>query len=232
VESLGDELDAERFWDDVEQNLRSGRVRLIFVSNLIPAELRRVIELLNERMSPTEVLGVEIKQYVGAGDLRTLVPRIVGQTEEACIQQIGGARAPSVDVDWDYYRERLGPERFEILQEIFNRMEAAVLERELPWVPNLKRSYLNLSRPGGYNCCGVNVRTEEPLRFWIRVPPLEELREIGHDVPDLYPELHSDWDSHNKLWRWEIPTRDAIPDLGPAIEFASRYHRAGPMRAS
>ena len=62
VESLGDELDAERFWDDVEQNLRSGRVRLIFVSNLIPAELRRVIEFLNERMSPTEVLGVEIKQ--------------------------------------------------------------------------------------------------------------------------------------------------------------------------
>jgi hypothetical protein len=176
-----------------------------------------VIEFLNERMSPTEVLGVEIKQYVGAGDLRTLVPRIVGQTEEARIQKIGGARAPSVDVDWDYYRERLGPERFEILQEIFNRMEAAVLERELPWVPNLKRSYLNLSRPGGYNCCGVNVRTEEPLRFWIRVPPLEELREIGHDVPDLYPELHSDWDSHNKLWRWEIPTRDAIPDLGPAI---------------
>src|SRR4051794_6750720 len=58
--SLGDEVDPERFWDEVEQNLRSGRVRLIFVSDLIPPELRRVIEFLNERMSPTEVLGVEI----------------------------------------------------------------------------------------------------------------------------------------------------------------------------
>ena len=65
-QSLGDEVDPERFWDDVEQNLRSGRVRLVFVSDLIPSELRRVIEFLNERMSPTEVLGVEIKQYRSA----------------------------------------------------------------------------------------------------------------------------------------------------------------------
>jgi hypothetical protein len=157
-ESLGDEMDPDRFWEEVEQNLRSGRVRLIFDSNLIPSELRRVIEFLNERMSPTEVLGVEIKQYVSTGDLKTLVPRIVGQTEEARMQKTGRASAPSVDVDWDYYRERLGAERFDILQETFNRMQAAALERELPWVPNLKRNYVNLSRPGGYNCCGINVR--------------------------------------------------------------------------
>ena len=80
--SLGDEVEPERFWDDVEQNLRSGRVRLLFVSESIPPELRRVIEFLNERMSPTEVLGIEIKQYLGSGDLKTLVPRVVGQTSK------------------------------------------------------------------------------------------------------------------------------------------------------
>jgi hypothetical protein len=68
-DSLGDDLELERFWDEVEQNLRSGRVRLVFVSDVIPPELRRVIEFLNERMSPTEVVGVEIKQYVGHGNL-------------------------------------------------------------------------------------------------------------------------------------------------------------------
>ncbi len=92
-ESLGDELDLELFWDEVEQNLRSGRIRLVFVSDLIPAELRRVIEFLNERMSPTEVIGVEIKQYVGQGNLTTFVPRVVGQTEQARAQKIGGGRA-------------------------------------------------------------------------------------------------------------------------------------------
>lgn len=54
----------------------------MFVSDLIPPELRRVIEFLNERMSPTEVIGVEIKQYVGQGNLTTFVPRVVGQTEQ------------------------------------------------------------------------------------------------------------------------------------------------------
>ena len=55
----------------------------MFVSDLIPPELRRVIEFLNERMSPTEVIGVEIKQYIGQGNLTTFVPRVVGQTEQA-----------------------------------------------------------------------------------------------------------------------------------------------------
>jgi hypothetical protein len=95
--SLGDEIDPERFWDDVEQNLRSGRVRLVFVSDSIPQELRRVIEFLNERMSPTEVLGIEIKQYLGSGGLKTLVPRVVGQTEQARLQKVGGGQTPSVE---------------------------------------------------------------------------------------------------------------------------------------
>ncbi len=40
------------------------------------------MEFLNQQMDPAEVLAVEIKQYVG-GDLKTLVPRVVGQTVEA-----------------------------------------------------------------------------------------------------------------------------------------------------
>jgi hypothetical protein len=35
-ESVGDELELEHFWQAVEQNLRSGRIRLVFVSDLIP----------------------------------------------------------------------------------------------------------------------------------------------------------------------------------------------------
>ena len=79
-----DEVDAEEFWARADQNLRAGRVRLLFVSDRIPSELRRVVEFLNGQMNPAEVLALEVKQYVGPGDgsqLRTLVPRIIGQTE-------------------------------------------------------------------------------------------------------------------------------------------------------
>jgi hypothetical protein len=41
-----------------------------------------VVEFLNTQMSPAEVLAVEIRQFVGEG-LKTLVPRVLGQTQEA-----------------------------------------------------------------------------------------------------------------------------------------------------
>ena len=55
---------------------------MIFVADEIPNELRRIVEFLNEQMDPAEVLAVEVKQFVGE-DIKTLVPRVVGQTAEA-----------------------------------------------------------------------------------------------------------------------------------------------------
>jgi hypothetical protein len=72
----------EAFWAQLEANVRNGKVRLLFVADELPREVRRVIEFLNLKMSDVEVLGVELRQYAGEG-LRALVPRIVGQTEAA-----------------------------------------------------------------------------------------------------------------------------------------------------
>ena len=66
------------FWIAVDSNLRAGRVRLVFVSDEIPPELRRIIEFLNGQMTPAEVIGIEMKQYVGEG-MRTLVRASSGQ---------------------------------------------------------------------------------------------------------------------------------------------------------
>lgn len=72
----------EQFWELVESNLQAGRIRLIFVGNIIPAELRRAVEYLNDQMRDAEVLAVEVKQFKGEG-VTTLVPRVIGQTERA-----------------------------------------------------------------------------------------------------------------------------------------------------
>lgn len=40
-----------------------------------PRELRRLIEFLNEQFTKIEVLGVELRQYVGQG-IKALVPRV------------------------------------------------------------------------------------------------------------------------------------------------------------
>jgi hypothetical protein len=79
---LGTDSTPEGFWQKVKTNLQAGRVRMLFVSDEIPPELKRVVEFLNEQMDPAEVLAIEIKQFSGSG-LKTLVPRIFGQTSEA-----------------------------------------------------------------------------------------------------------------------------------------------------
>ena len=92
-EFLDVEADLEGFWQKVKTNLQAGKVRLIFVADEIPAELRRVVEFMNQQMDPAEVLAVEIKQYVSQNSsLKTLVPRIIGQTEEAQQKKVGGAK--------------------------------------------------------------------------------------------------------------------------------------------
>lgn len=82
AELLGEEADAEEFWQKVEINLRAKRLRLLFVADGIPDELTRVVEFLNEQMPGIEVLAVEIKQFKGVSGA-TLVPRVIGRTSEA-----------------------------------------------------------------------------------------------------------------------------------------------------
>ncbi|MFC1515797.1 hypothetical protein ACFL7E_03460 [Thermodesulfobacteriota bacterium] len=79
---LEPDSDPDEFWEKVKTNLQSGKVRLLFIADEIPSELRRIVEFLNEQMDPAEVLAIEIKQFIGES-LRTLVPRLIGQTEEA-----------------------------------------------------------------------------------------------------------------------------------------------------
>ncbi len=88
---LGDKGNADEFWQTVKTNLQAGKIRLVFVADEVPQELRRVVEFLNGQMDPAEVLAIEVKQYVGEGDHITLVPRLIGQTT-AAQQRKSGAR--------------------------------------------------------------------------------------------------------------------------------------------
>jgi hypothetical protein len=80
--NLDDLTVVDQFWKNVERNLRAGTVRLIFVADTIPVELRRLVEFLNEKMSDIEVLAVEVKQFLGEGQ-KAIVPRLLGMTETA-----------------------------------------------------------------------------------------------------------------------------------------------------
>ena len=83
LEQFLDGGSGEDFWRQVEANLRSGRIRMVFVADRIAKELRRIVEFLNEQMRPAEMIAIEVTQYVSSDGFRTLVPRLVGATERA-----------------------------------------------------------------------------------------------------------------------------------------------------
>jgi hypothetical protein len=119
-EHLDLELDAiGSFWDEVKRNLQAGKVRLIIVADEIPTELRRILEFLNGQMDPAEIIGVEIRQFVGNQDQRVLVPTVYGQTEKAQLTK----SASGADRLWDANA---------ILEELrLNQPEAFAVARSL-----------------------------------------------------------------------------------------------------
>ena len=109
------------YWEQVKTNLHVGRIRLLFIADEIPVELRRIVEFLNEQMSDVEVLALEIKQYVGP-DQKTLIPRIYGQSAKVQTQKSRAKAKRS----WDEpsflkeLRERAGPEEFATVAKILD----------------------------------------------------------------------------------------------------------------
>jgi hypothetical protein len=124
---LGIAEDADRYWRTVEDNLRAGRIRLIFLAGRLTSELVRIIEFLNEQMRDTEVLGIEVPQYKGEGTTTVFVPRVVGRTSAAVDMKGGGSKVP-----WTKDSLLLAA------REICTDLEVALVERLLDHVVSRK----------------------------------------------------------------------------------------------
>lgn len=91
----------EAFWRQVESNLRSGRIRMLFVADRIPKELARIVEFMNEQMRPAEVLAIEFEHFRAANGMRTLVPRLVGATARAqSAKSVETPAEPVTEEEW------------------------------------------------------------------------------------------------------------------------------------
>jgi hypothetical protein len=135
-EFLGVDAHEDRFWEKVKTNLQAGKLRLVFVSDEVSPELRRVVEFLNEQLDPTEVLALEIKQYVSQDGLKTLVPRVIGQTAEAQQKKTNATRERRRWDEASFFHEfetRQGHEEAQMarkIQQWVRRQEPAI---EVVW---------------------------------------------------------------------------------------------------
>jgi len=106
---LGEEIDAESFWSLLEENLRSGRIRMIFLVDEMPPELLRIVEFLARQLRTAEVYAVEVRQHVGKSG-QVLATSILGQlqNDEQKITTGRSLVAPSLDEWFSTYRQRHG----------------------------------------------------------------------------------------------------------------------------
>lgn len=114
-------LSASDFWEQAETNLRAGKVRMIFVADEIPDELRAIVEFLNVQMDPAEVIAIEVAQFVGQG-LKTLVPRVYGLTAKSHSRKLtdGGQRQWDEEQFFTELAARNDPECVKVARDILD----------------------------------------------------------------------------------------------------------------
>ena len=121
----------DNFFDAVEQNLKEGQVRLIFFMEEAPAQLKSIIEFMNNQMEKAEILIVEAKQYKYS-NLKIVVPTLFGYTEQArqVIKPVLNVPTSAVRIERDKisFTEELSgmnnPKRLEIISGIMNFVES------------------------------------------------------------------------------------------------------------
>ncbi|MEU6655876.1 hypothetical protein ABZ904_42605 [Streptomyces sp. NPDC046900] len=142
-ELLGDRS-PEEFWATVEERLAAGQMRLLFVADRIPLELRAIVEFLNRQMRQTDVYAIELTQYRGSGDLRVLVPRIHGEVATAAKSPSGRRstqRTKRADMD-AALRTRLAPQLRQIATALLDHAAArGRLEGGTATYPSMSASY-------------------------------------------------------------------------------------------
>ena len=219
--------DIEGFWNTVETNLREGRLRLLFVSDQIPTELRRIIEFLNEQMSRSEVLGVEIRQYERNGT-RILVPRVVGQTETARQAKSTGRKKPKVERN--QFLAMCDLKSTEFFESLFDEIENRRLEvnwgttgfsvrwpsasgRKVTLGYGVVPNYYNSGQKEPIFEVFLGQLPEEENTDWLRA----ELMRTG------YYSQHGEHTYHLSLER--APTKQARRVLAPVFEFGEQLNK-------
>ena len=56
--------DPDAFWKLVEQNLREGRLRIVFVLDRVPTALLRIVEFLNKHLDTVETYALEVRRHI------------------------------------------------------------------------------------------------------------------------------------------------------------------------
>lgn len=124
------------FFQQLQDNLREGQVRIVFFLEEASMELKSVVDFLNKQMERSEILIVEARQYLHEG-IRIVTPTLFGYTEEARQVKKSVSIKTGQRKKWDRLsffadaEERLEPTQVNAIRQVFNKCES--LHCEFSW---------------------------------------------------------------------------------------------------
>jgi CHAT domain len=129
---------------------------------------------------------------------------------------------------WEAYVTKLNipPARIEVGRRLVADITAAVAERGLPWRVVMRKGYVAIQRPGGYNVLVVDLWWNKAPRLAGKVPAAPET--LGLVSP--FPHLREVWIPAEREWGWTVPRTTAVPDVGSLIDLIQPFQPdQGPM---
>ncbi|XRQ08718.1 hypothetical protein ACN3XK_71520 [Actinomadura welshii] len=117
--------DPDAFWDTVGDNLLAGRLRLLFVADRIPVELRAIVEFLNKQMAPAEVLAVELRRHRNEAGLEVLAPTVYGDAAVTAKGRSAAGRRSWAPADVQQAAQQAGPHVRTVVAALLKHAEDA-----------------------------------------------------------------------------------------------------------
>lgn len=146
----------DTFWDEVAANLSAGRIRLLFVADLIPVELERIIYFLAGQLKFAEVEAVRVDHYVGANGVRVLAPtsiRLRREAQRSTASQTDVDRKPPIDTE-----EWIGR-----LSETCGSNKAEAVRKLVEWH---RRSGGSVGPTASQDSLSLNIATDDGKTAW------------------------------------------------------------------
>lgn len=141
-------------------------------------------------------------------------------------QEEDRARTEPKDWTWEDYAANLPDSQVAVARRIFDQLARYVEEHQLTWTPALRSWWLGYMRPGGYYVSVIQLHTEKPVEFCVKLPD----DPVALGIANPYPQLKAAWHGTNRQWMWEIPTIADVPDLRAALDLSrDRQPASGPM---
>ncbi|WP_156527924.1 hypothetical protein [Bradyrhizobium stylosanthis] len=162
------------FWELVRTNLKEKNIRLLFVADSIPIELRRVVAFLNEQMKDVEVLAVELRQFV-SGDLKTIVPTVYGH-QPLSPKRATGQRWNETSL-FAQFEQTLDEQELAIARAIYAWMQKGGARKVIFGTGKDYGSVYPLFRPNGISINPAYLSTDGSL--WLQFASLDKKPVFG-----------------------------------------------------